>query len=68
MKLVGATDGFVLTPFLLEGIFLGFFGSVLGTWFAMGVYRWVFGKISEFIPFMPILNLDFASALSLIHI
>ena len=58
MKLVGATDGFVLMPFLLEGVFLGFLGSALGTGFALGVYNWVAGKIAEFIPFMPIVGLD----------
>jgi cell division transport system permease protein len=58
MKLVGATDGFVLMPFLLEGVFLGFLGSALGTGFAVGVYNWVAGKIAEFIPFMPIVGLE----------
>ncbi|HHT85177.1 MAG: permease-like cell division protein FtsX [Bacillota bacterium] len=58
MKLVGATDGFVLMPFLFEGIFLGFLGSALGTGFALGAYNWVAGKIAEFIPFMPIVGLD----------
>ncbi len=68
MKLVGATDGFVLTPFLLEGIFLGFLGSVIGTGFAVGVYNWVFGKIAEFIPFMPIFDLDLTSAMDMFGI
>jgi len=62
MKLVGATDGFVVTPFLLEGILLGFLGSIVGTGFAVGVYNWIFTKIAEFIPFMPMFNLDFTSA------
>lgn len=29
MKLVGATNGFIRWPFLIEGIFLGFFGSLI---------------------------------------
>ncbi|HHX11057.1 MAG TPA: ABC transporter permease [Firmicutes bacterium] len=58
MKLVGATDGFVLMPFLLEGVLLGLLGSVIGTGFAMGGYNWVSVKIAEFIPFMPIVGLD----------
>ena len=29
MKLVGATNGFIRWPFLLEGAWIGFFGAVL---------------------------------------
>jgi cell division transport system permease protein len=58
MKLVGATDGFVMTPFLFEGVLLGFLGSAIGTGFAVWVYNWVAMKIAEFIPFMPIVGLD----------
>ncbi len=68
MKLVGATDGFVLMPFLLEGVFLGVFGSMIGAGVSISIYRWVFVKISEFIPFMPMLDLDLTSTLDMFGI
>jgi cell division transport system permease protein len=40
MRLVGATDGFVQSPFLLEGVFTGFAGGLAAaglTWAAFGI-------------------------------
>ncbi|HHY16973.1 MAG TPA: ABC transporter permease [Firmicutes bacterium] len=68
MKLVGATDGFIVGPFLLEGIVLGISGSIFGTGFAVGVYRWIFERLGDFIPFMPMFDLDLESALNMFGI
>lgn len=39
MKLVGATDGFVRRPFLVEGVFQGLIGGVLAAGIVWGGYR-----------------------------
>jgi cell division transport system permease protein len=62
MKLVGATDGFIVGPFVLEGIVLGISGSILGAGFCVGVYKWIFSKLGDVIPFMPMFELDLESA------
>jgi cell division transport system permease protein len=39
MRLVGATDGFVQRPFLLEGLFAGLLGGMLAAGLTYGTYR-----------------------------
>ena len=39
MRLVGATDGFIRRPFLLEGLITGLFGGVLAILFSYIAYR-----------------------------
>lgn len=41
MKYVGATDWFIRWPFLLEGIFLGFIGSLT----AVGLLSWLYSSL-----------------------
>lgn len=43
MRLVGATDGFVRRPFILEGLITGLFGAIL----AMAVARVIFDLMSQ---------------------
>lgn len=40
MRLLGATSGFVRIPFILEGIFYGFFGALLGWTLALGLFAY----------------------------
>jgi len=68
MKLVGATDGFIVGPFILEGMVMGIVGSILGAVFAVGIYNWLFEKIYEVIPFMPMFALDAESKLRMFGI
>ncbi len=39
MRLVGASNWFVRTPFVIEGIFEGIFGSALAVALGIGLYR-----------------------------
>ena len=39
MKMVGATNGFIRLPFLVEGFILGLFGSVLSFFIEWGLYE-----------------------------
>lgn len=58
MKLVGATDWYIRRPFMLEGIFLGAFGSLLAMGLTgMGYQRLVL-HMYENIPFLPVVSPD----------
>jgi cell division transport system permease protein len=56
MKLVGASDGFVRTPFVFEGLLQGLVGSALAAlvivWINYLFVDWVHGK--DALPFLPI--------------
>lgn len=47
MRLVGATDGFVRRPFLLEGLLTGVLGSLLALPITYLVYRFLSGSVVE---------------------
>ncbi len=47
MKLVGATPGFIRTPFLIEGIIQGFIGGVLAAAFLYAVITLAQGQLSS---------------------
>lgn len=54
MKLVGATDGFIRWPFLVEGAILGLLGAAVA---AMGLnlgYGWLTGQVTDLLPFIPL--------------
>jgi len=59
MKLVGATDGFVKGPFLVEGLIYGLGGAILGGGVLVGVYFEGARRLRESAPFLPI-NTDTA--------
>lgn len=55
MKYIGATDGFVKTPFLIEGIVVGVVGAVVSWFITNQLYQVVISKFSnnnifEFVP------------------
>jgi len=41
LKLVGATNAYIRTPFLLEGFFQGLLGSLLGLSMLYSLFRWI---------------------------
>jgi cell division transport system permease protein len=52
MRLVGATDGFVQRPFLLEGLMTGVAGGVLAALLTWGAYRVLSATVFK-IEFLP---------------
>jgi cell division transport system permease protein len=52
MRLVGATDGFIRSPFLIEGVLTGLAGGVLALIFTYATYRVLSGSLLqlEWIP------------------
>lgn len=57
MKLVGATDWFIRTPFLLEGMLMGLVAGVVANVFLYFLYGFVAGRIISLAPFLPWLPL-----------
>ena len=57
MKMVGATNGFIRFPFLIEGFFLGLFGAVISFFVEWGIYVVIRNAIIstdlQFITFVP---------------
>ncbi len=41
LKLVGATNSYIQTPFLIEGILQGLLGSILGLLALYGLFQWI---------------------------
>lgn len=55
MKYVGATDWFIRWPFLLEGMTLGFLGSVIAAFVIDSLYNAMLAKIHATLAFLPML-------------
>ncbi len=57
MKLIGATRGFIRTPFLLEGLLQGLFGGAIAAGMIFLVFnymeRWLTVQLSEFVQVQP---------------
>jgi len=57
MKLIGATRGFIRTPFLLEGCIQGLLGGVIAAAVVFGLFRmlerWLTMQLSEFVRVQP---------------
>ena len=75
MKMVGATNGFIRIPFVVEGFVLGMVGAALAFWLEWGLYDFAVAKIAEmdtmgmfdFVPFtellLPMIATFFAAGL-----
>lgn len=60
MKMVGATNGFIRFPFVVEGLLIGIFAAAVAFFAEWGLYNWLAGWIGsmgslqellEFVPF-----------------
>jgi cell division transport system permease protein len=59
MKLIGASNWFIRTPFVLEGIFYGIIGAVVGFGISYGVlFFYATPKIQSFFGNVPVLPID----------
>lgn len=47
MKYIGATDWFIRLPFVIEGMILGFIGSIVSTVIVYYIYKIVYSKVSS---------------------
>jgi cell division transport system permease protein len=56
MKLVGASNGFIRWPFLIEGMFLGLIGGLLAIVIVGLSYDWLVGYIRSTLTFMPVVE------------
>lgn len=56
MKLVGASNGFIRWPFLLEGMVLGLVGGILATLIVGFGYYWLADYVQSTLTFMPIVS------------
>ena len=62
MKMVGATNGFIRTPFVVEGLVLGLEGSIVAFLMQWGLYELICGKVMttiagsfvQVLPFMTV--------------
>jgi len=68
MKLVGATDWFIICPFVLEGVILGMMGGFLGEGLVVGLYAWIARAVESVLPFLPILQLSKGMAVDMLGI
>ncbi len=55
MKYVGATDWFIRWPFLLEGMLLGFGGSLIAVFFLSQAYSALTNQIYKTLTFLPLI-------------
>lgn len=56
MKYVGASNSFIVWPFILEGILLGLIGSIVGIILVLCSYNGVLAKVVETLQFVTFLN------------
>ncbi|MCK5836636.1 MAG: permease-like cell division protein FtsX [Desulfobacula sp.] len=65
MRLVGATEGFIKTPFYVEGLFQGFLGGVLGLAILLGGYLAISSGIAENLAAYVYMDIRFLSIKSI---
>ncbi len=56
MKLVGASNGFIRWPFMVEGLALGFLGGGLAALLVGAVYRWLADYVHSTLAFLPVVQ------------
>lgn len=68
MKLIGASNWFIRTPFLLEGMMYGFFGALLGFACAYGIFFFASPQIAEYLKGLPVLPVSWVLALEVLGV
>ena len=68
MRLVGATEGFIKTPFYMEGLLQGFLGGVLGLSILLGTFLTVSSGITENLASYVYVDIRFLSIQTIILI
>ncbi len=56
MKYVGATDWFIRWPFIIEGMILGFTGSLLAGGLIIWLYQLAVSNLAVSMPFLPLIQ------------
>lgn len=56
MKFVGATDGFIRWPFIIEGIVIGLIGSLISGLLLHYSYNFIYHKLSASIPMLNLVS------------
>ncbi len=56
MKLVGASDGMIRGPFVIEGLILGTVGALLSAGVVFWGYWWLVRSAQKGLPFLPLLS------------
>lgn len=68
MKLIGATNWFIRTPFLLEGMMYGFFGALIGWAVTYGIILALTPQVESFLNGLPIFPITPLLAVSLLGV
>ncbi len=66
MRLIGATSWYIRWPFIIEGVFYGVFGSLIGWLIATGVLLYSTPFLESFLKGIPVLPASYISLLSLL--
>ena len=66
MKMIGATNGFIRIPFVIEGLLIGIAGASVALLLQWGVYEYVVASALSTISFIP--NVSFGSVIGYILI
>lgn len=68
MRLIGASNWFIRFPFLLEGMFYGLIGALVGYGLTMGLFFWAKPSLESFFVGVPIFPLDPLLLLNLLSV
>ncbi|MEG2381012.1 MAG: permease-like cell division protein FtsX [Oscillospiraceae bacterium] len=66
MKFVGATDGFIIAPYVIEGIFIGIIGAGIAAIIGILGYAFVFPKLSAFVSPLALVSVNAITPIVLI--
>jgi len=66
MKLIGAGNWYIRWPFILEGMFYGILGSLIGWVISMGILFWTTPYLSSFLRGIPVFPISLVFLLGLL--